>query len=150
MRVLANIEDMGFPVQASALVTTDRFTKNDDLTRRDVRSIIESFHVIKTNPAPTSDPKIPALEKLPTPCLLIFKTVGLRGRNTEYHFDLHSNFVLMFSARLSLDDCHAAIRPGQLPVTIIECCYQFESILKSHKTSWPASKLLYKGWRYRA
>ena len=51
MRVLANIEDMGFPVQASALVTTDRFTKkNYDLTRRAVRSIIESIHVIKTNP----------------------------------------------------------------------------------------------------
>jgi len=51
MRVLANIEDMNFPVQASALVTTDRFTKkNYDLTRRAVRSIIESIHVIKTNP----------------------------------------------------------------------------------------------------
>ena len=51
MRVLANIEDMGFPVQASALVTTDRFAKkNYDLTRRAVRSIIESIHVIKTNP----------------------------------------------------------------------------------------------------
>jgi len=51
MRVLANIEDMGFPVQASALVTTDRFTKkNYDLTRRAVRSIIESIHVIKSNP----------------------------------------------------------------------------------------------------
>jgi hypothetical protein len=53
MRVLANTDNMGFHVQASALVTTDHFTKNDDLTRRDVRSIIESFHVIKTNPAPT-------------------------------------------------------------------------------------------------
>ena len=51
MRVLANIEDMGFSVQASALVTTDRFTKkNYDLTRRAVRSIIESIHLIKTNP----------------------------------------------------------------------------------------------------
>jgi NitT/TauT family transport system substrate-binding protein len=51
MRVLANIEDMGFPVQASALVSTDRFTKkNYDLTRRAVRSIIESIHLIKTNP----------------------------------------------------------------------------------------------------
>jgi ABC-type nitrate/sulfonate/bicarbonate transport system substrate-binding protein len=39
MRVLANIEDMEFPVQASALVTTDRFTKkNYDLTRRAARS----------------------------------------------------------------------------------------------------------------
>lgn len=51
MRVLANIEDMGFSVQASALVTTDRFTKkNYDLTRRAIRSIIESIHLIKTNP----------------------------------------------------------------------------------------------------
>ena len=51
MRVLANIEDMGFSVQASALVTTDRFTKkNYDITRRAIRSIIESIHLIKTNP----------------------------------------------------------------------------------------------------
>lgn len=51
MRVLANIEDMGFSVQASALVTTDRFTKkNYNLTRRAIRSIIESIHLIKTNP----------------------------------------------------------------------------------------------------
>ena len=51
MRVLANIEDMGFSVQASALVTTDRFIKkNYDMTRRAVRSIIESIHLIKTNP----------------------------------------------------------------------------------------------------
>ncbi len=51
MRVLANIEEMGFSVQASALVTTDRFTKkNYDLTRRAIRSIIESIHLIKTNP----------------------------------------------------------------------------------------------------
>jgi NitT/TauT family transport system substrate-binding protein len=51
MRVLANIEEMNFPVQASALVTTERFTKkNFDLTRRAVRSIIEAIHVIKTNP----------------------------------------------------------------------------------------------------
>ena len=27
MKVLANIEEMGFPVQGSALVTTDRFIK---------------------------------------------------------------------------------------------------------------------------
>jgi NitT/TauT family transport system substrate-binding protein len=51
MRVLANIEDMGFSVQASALVTTDRFIKkNYDMTRRAVRSIVESIHLIKTNP----------------------------------------------------------------------------------------------------
>jgi NitT/TauT family transport system substrate-binding protein len=51
MRILANIEDMGFPVQASALVTTERFVKkNHDLTRRAIRSIIESIHLLKTNP----------------------------------------------------------------------------------------------------
>ena len=51
MRILANIEDMGFPVQASALVTTERFVKkNHDLTRRAMRSIIESIHLLKTNP----------------------------------------------------------------------------------------------------
>ena len=51
MRVLANIEDMNFPVQASALVTTDRFIKkNYDLTRRSMRAIIEAIHLIKTNP----------------------------------------------------------------------------------------------------
>jgi ABC-type nitrate/sulfonate/bicarbonate transport system substrate-binding protein len=51
MRILANIEDMGFPVQASALVTTERFIKkNPELTRSAVRSIIESIHFVKTNP----------------------------------------------------------------------------------------------------
>src|SRR5262249_43371035 len=51
MRVLANLEEMGFPVQASALVTTERFIKkNYDLTRRAVRTIIESIHLVKTNP----------------------------------------------------------------------------------------------------
>jgi NitT/TauT family transport system substrate-binding protein len=51
MRVLANIEDMAFPVQASALVSTERFIKkNPDLTRRAVKTIIESIHQLKTNP----------------------------------------------------------------------------------------------------
>ncbi|HEX7231494.1 MAG TPA: ABC transporter substrate-binding protein [Candidatus Binatia bacterium] len=51
MRVLANIEEMGFPVQASALVTTEQFIrKNPDLMRRAAKSIIESIHLIKTNP----------------------------------------------------------------------------------------------------
>lgn len=54
MRVLANIEEMGFPVQASALVTTEQFVrKNPDLMRRAMRSIIESIYVIKSNPALT-------------------------------------------------------------------------------------------------
>jgi NitT/TauT family transport system substrate-binding protein len=51
MKVLANIEEMNFPVQGSALVTTDRFVKkNNDLVRRAVRSIVQSIHLIKTNP----------------------------------------------------------------------------------------------------
>jgi len=51
MRVLANLEEMGYPVQASALVSTERITKkNYDLTRRAVRSIVEAIHLIKTNP----------------------------------------------------------------------------------------------------
>src|ERR1043165_2593649 len=51
MRVLANIEEMGFPVQASALVSTERFVHtNPDLTRRAIKSIIESIHLVKTNP----------------------------------------------------------------------------------------------------
>jgi len=51
MRVLANIEEMGFPVQASALVSTEQFVrKNPDLTRRAIKSIIESIHLVKTNP----------------------------------------------------------------------------------------------------
>jgi NitT/TauT family transport system substrate-binding protein len=51
MRVLANIEEMRFPVQASALVTTEQFVrKNPDLMRRAMRSIIESIYVIKSNP----------------------------------------------------------------------------------------------------
>jgi ABC-type nitrate/sulfonate/bicarbonate transport system substrate-binding protein len=51
MKVLANIEEMGFTVQASALVTTERFIKkHNDLTRRAVKTIIESIHLIKTNP----------------------------------------------------------------------------------------------------
>src|ERR1051325_4148782 len=51
MRVLANIEEMGFPVQASALVTTEQFVrKSPDLTRRAIKSIIESIHLVKTNP----------------------------------------------------------------------------------------------------
>jgi ABC-type nitrate/sulfonate/bicarbonate transport system substrate-binding protein len=51
MKILANIEEMNFPVQGSALVTTDRFVKkNYDLVQRAVRSIIESIHLIKTAP----------------------------------------------------------------------------------------------------
>ena len=51
MRVLANIEEMGFPVQASALVSTEQFVRrNPDLTQRAIKSIIESIHLVKTNP----------------------------------------------------------------------------------------------------
>ena len=42
---------MGFAVQASGPVTTDRFVKNNyELARRAVRSIVESIHLLKTNP----------------------------------------------------------------------------------------------------
>jgi ABC-type nitrate/sulfonate/bicarbonate transport system substrate-binding protein len=42
---------MNFPVQGSALVTTERFVKkNQDLVRRAMRSIVQSIHLIKTNP----------------------------------------------------------------------------------------------------
>jgi ABC-type nitrate/sulfonate/bicarbonate transport system substrate-binding protein len=51
MRVIANIEEMNFPVQGSALVTTDRFVKkNPDVVRRSVKSIVESIHLVKINP----------------------------------------------------------------------------------------------------
>jgi len=42
---------MGFPVQASALVSTEQFVKkNPDLTRRAMKSIIESIYLVKINP----------------------------------------------------------------------------------------------------
>jgi NitT/TauT family transport system substrate-binding protein len=51
MRVLANIEDMNFPVQGSAFVTTERFIKRaPEVARAAVKSIIESIHLMKTNP----------------------------------------------------------------------------------------------------
>lgn len=51
MRIIANIEELNFPVQASALVTTERFIKkNPDGVRRVIKSIVESIHLIKTNP----------------------------------------------------------------------------------------------------
>jgi NitT/TauT family transport system substrate-binding protein len=51
MRILANLEEMGFPYQSSSLVTTDSFVKkNSDVTRRAMKSIIEAIHVIKTDP----------------------------------------------------------------------------------------------------
>lgn len=51
MRIMANIEEMNFPFQGSALVTTSHFVReNYDLTLRTVKSIIEAIHVIKTDP----------------------------------------------------------------------------------------------------
>ncbi|HVO93144.1 MAG TPA: ABC transporter substrate-binding protein [Terriglobales bacterium] len=51
MKILANIEELNLPVQASALVSTERFIKkNPDITRRAIRSIIESIHLLKTDP----------------------------------------------------------------------------------------------------
>jgi len=51
MRVLANMEEMNFPFQSSALVTTEQFVKkNPDIVRRAMRSVVEAIHLIKTNP----------------------------------------------------------------------------------------------------
>jgi NitT/TauT family transport system substrate-binding protein len=51
MKIMANIEEMNFPVQGSALVTTERFIKkNPDVVRRAVKSVVEAIHLIKTNP----------------------------------------------------------------------------------------------------
>ncbi|MGZ9185459.1 MAG: ABC transporter substrate-binding protein, partial [Candidatus Binatia bacterium] len=51
MRVLANMAEMGIPFQNSALVTSQRFiAKNQEVTRRLVKSFVEGIHLIKTNP----------------------------------------------------------------------------------------------------
>jgi NitT/TauT family transport system substrate-binding protein len=51
MKIMANIEEMNFPVQGSALVTTERFIKkNRDVVRRVVKSVVAAIHLIKTNP----------------------------------------------------------------------------------------------------
>lgn len=54
MRVLANMEELGFPYQNSALITTQRFAaKNPDVMRRVVKAFVEGIHLSKTNPEVT-------------------------------------------------------------------------------------------------
>jgi NitT/TauT family transport system substrate-binding protein len=51
MRVMANMEDLGYPYLNAALLTTHRFAANNpDVIRRVVKSFIEGTHVSKTNP----------------------------------------------------------------------------------------------------
>ena len=51
MKVLANLEEMNIPFQHTGLVTTQRFIgKNQDVTRRVVRSFVESIHLMTINP----------------------------------------------------------------------------------------------------
>ena len=51
MKILANLEEMKIPFQHTGLVTTQRFIgKNQDITRRVVRSFVESIHLMTINP----------------------------------------------------------------------------------------------------
>jgi NitT/TauT family transport system substrate-binding protein len=51
MKVLANLEEMNIPFQHTGLVTTQKFiAKNPDITRRVVKSFVESIHLMRTNP----------------------------------------------------------------------------------------------------
>lgn len=52
MHVLVNMQDMNIPVQQTGLNTTQKFiTKNPDVVRRAVKSVIEGIHLMRTNPA---------------------------------------------------------------------------------------------------
>jgi NitT/TauT family transport system substrate-binding protein len=52
MRVLVNMQEMDIPVQQTGLNTTQKFiTKNPDVTRRVVKSVIEGIHLMRTNPS---------------------------------------------------------------------------------------------------
>jgi NitT/TauT family transport system substrate-binding protein len=52
MKILANLEEMNIPFQHTGLVTTQKFiAKNPDLTRRVVKSFVDSIHLMRTNPA---------------------------------------------------------------------------------------------------
>jgi NitT/TauT family transport system substrate-binding protein len=52
MRVLVNMQDMDVPVQQTGLNTTQKFiTRNPDVVRRVVKSVIEGIHLMRTNPA---------------------------------------------------------------------------------------------------
>jgi ABC-type nitrate/sulfonate/bicarbonate transport system substrate-binding protein len=51
MRVLVNMQEMDIPVQQTGLNTTDKFvSKNPDLVRRVVKSVIEGIHLMRTDP----------------------------------------------------------------------------------------------------
>jgi NitT/TauT family transport system substrate-binding protein len=51
MRVLVNMQEMNIPVQQTGLNTTDKFiSKNPDLVRRVVKSLIEGIHLMRTDP----------------------------------------------------------------------------------------------------
>lgn len=51
MKVLANLEEMNIPFQHTGLVTTQKFiAKNPEVTRRVVKSFVESIHLMRTNP----------------------------------------------------------------------------------------------------
>jgi ABC-type nitrate/sulfonate/bicarbonate transport system substrate-binding protein len=52
MRVFANMEEMDIPFQQTGLNTTQRYiTKNPDIVRRVVKSVVEGVHLIHINPA---------------------------------------------------------------------------------------------------
>lgn len=52
LKVLANLEEMNIPFQHTGLVTTQKFIgKNPEVTRRVVKSFVESIHLMRTNPA---------------------------------------------------------------------------------------------------
>ena len=52
MRVLVNMQEMDIPVQQTGLNTTQKFiSKNPDVVRRVVKSVIEGIHLMRTNPS---------------------------------------------------------------------------------------------------
>jgi NitT/TauT family transport system substrate-binding protein len=52
MRVLVNMQDMDISVQQTGLNTTQKFiSKNPDVVRRVVKSVIEGIHMMRTNPS---------------------------------------------------------------------------------------------------
>ena len=52
MRVLVNMQEMDISVQQTGLNTTQKFiSKNSDVVRRVVKSVIEGIHLMRTNPS---------------------------------------------------------------------------------------------------
>jgi len=52
MRVLVNMQEMDISVQQTGLNTTQKFiSKNPDVVRRVVKSVIEGIHLMRTNPS---------------------------------------------------------------------------------------------------